>query len=130
VFAAVLWWDAHFTLTMTFTQIITPGLIQGIGLPCFFIPLTAATLSRVSDDKLAAASSLSNFLRTLSAAFGTAMSVTLWDNRALYHYDVVAQSVTKSSGNTQRFVQSLHGMGSTARANSPPCITSCSNRLT
>jgi DHA2 family multidrug resistance protein len=39
------------------------------------------------------------------------MSVTLWDNRALYHYDVVAQSVTKSSGNTQRFVQSLHGMG-------------------
>ena len=25
--------------------------------------------------------------------------------------DVVAQSVTKSSGNTQRFVQSLHGMG-------------------
>ncbi|RAS34418.1 EmrB/QacA subfamily drug resistance transporter [Paraburkholderia bryophila] len=111
VFAAVLWWDAHFTLTMTFTQIITPGLIQGIGLPCFFIPLTAATLSRVSDDKLAAASSLSNFLRTLSAAFGTAMSVTLWDNRALYHYDVVAQSVTKASGNTQRFVQSLHGMG-------------------
>nr|WP_105506558.1 DHA2 family efflux MFS transporter permease subunit [Paraburkholderia sp. BL21I4N1] len=111
VFAAVLWWDAHFTLTMSFTQIITPGLIQGIGLPCFFIPLTAATLSRVSDDKLAAASSLSNFLRTLSAAFGTAMSVTLWDNRALYHYDVVAQSVTKASGNTQRFVQSLHGMG-------------------
>jgi EmrB/QacA subfamily drug resistance transporter len=111
VFAAVLWWNAHFTLTMTFTQIITPGLIQGIGLPCFFIPLTAATLSRVSDDKLAAASSLSNFLRTLSAAFGTAMSVTLWDNRALFHYDVIAQSVTKSSGNTQHFVQSLHGMG-------------------
>lgn len=111
VFAAVLWWNAHFTLTMTFVQIITPGLIQGIGLPCFFIPLTAATLSRVPDHKLAAASSLSNFLRTLSAAFGTAMSVTLWDNRALFHYDVIAQSVTKSSGNTQRFVQSLHGMG-------------------
>jgi DHA2 family multidrug resistance protein len=111
VFAGVLWWDAHFTLTMTFTQIITPGLIQGIGLPCFFIPLTAATLSRVPDEKLAAASSLSNFLRTLSAAFGTAMSVTLWDNRASYHYDTVAQSVTQASANTQRFVQALHGMG-------------------
>lgn len=111
VFAGVLWWDAHFTLTMTFAQIVTPGLIQGIGLPCFFIPLTAATLSRVPDDRLAAASSLSNFLRTLSAAFGTAMSVTLWDNRALYHYDVVSQAVTRSSGNTQRFVRTLHGMG-------------------
>ncbi|NIF77532.1 DHA2 family efflux MFS transporter permease subunit [Paraburkholderia sp. Cy-641] len=111
VFAAVLWWNAHFTLTMTFVQIITPGLIQGIGLPCFFIPLTAATLSRVPDHKLAAASSLSNFLRTLSAAFGTAMSVTLWDNRALFHYDVISQAVTKSSGNTQQFVQKLHGFG-------------------
>ena len=43
------------------------------------------------DDRLAAAS---NSLCTLSAAFGTAMSVTLWDNRATYHYDVVSQSVT------------------------------------
>ncbi|MEN8511376.1 DHA2 family efflux MFS transporter permease subunit [Burkholderia sp. RS02] len=111
VFAAVLAWDAHFTLKMTFAQIAAPGLIQGIGLPCFFIPLTAATLSRIPDDRLAAASSLSNFLRTLSAAFGTAMSVTLWDNRATYHYDVVSQSVTHASANTQRFVHTLNAMG-------------------
>jgi DHA2 family multidrug resistance protein len=37
--------------------------------------------------------------------------VTLWDNRASYHYDIVAQSVTHASANTQRFVQALHGMG-------------------
>ena len=111
MFAAVLAWDAHFTLKMTFAQIAAPGLIQGIGLPCFFIPLTAATLSRIPDDRLAAASSLSNFLRTLSAAFGTAMSVTLWDNRATYHYDVVSQSVTHASANTQRFVHTLNAMG-------------------
>ncbi|WP_322048841.1 DHA2 family efflux MFS transporter permease subunit [Paraburkholderia sp. J67] len=111
VFAAVLWWDTHFTLTMTFTQIVTPGLIQGIGLPCFFIPLTAATLSRVPDHQLAAASSLSNFLRTLAAAFGTAMSVTLWDHRATFHYATLAQSVTKASDGTQHFVATLHAMG-------------------
>jgi EmrB/QacA subfamily drug resistance transporter len=113
VFAAVLWWDTHFSLTMTFTQIVTPGLVQGIGLPCFFIPLTAATLSRVPDHKLAAASSLSNFLRTLAAAFGTAMSVTLWDHRAAFHYATVAQSVTQASVGTQHFVASLHAMGLT-----------------
>ncbi|WP_321889584.1 DHA2 family efflux MFS transporter permease subunit [Paraburkholderia bannensis] len=111
VFAAVLWWDTHFTLTMTFTQIVTPGLIQGIGLPCFFIPLTAATLSRVPDHQLAAASSLSNFLRTLAAAFGTAMSVTLWEHRATFHYATLAQSVTKESGGTQQVVTTLHAMG-------------------
>ncbi len=111
VFAAVMWWSTHFTLSMTFAQVVTPRLIQGMGLPCFFIPLTAATLSRVPDDKLAAASSLSNFLRTLSAAFGTALSVTWWDNRATYHYAVVSQSVTRASENTQRYVDALHAMG-------------------
>ncbi|WP_246641620.1 DHA2 family efflux MFS transporter permease subunit [Paraburkholderia edwinii] len=111
VFAAVLWWDTHFTLTTSFTQIVTPNLIQGIGLPCFFIPLTAATLSRVPDHKLAAASSLSNFLRTLASAFGTAMSVTLWDDRASFHYATLAQSVTKASDGTQHFVASLHAIG-------------------
>ncbi|ARK58626.1 DHA2 family efflux MFS transporter permease subunit [Burkholderia pseudomallei] len=111
VFAAVMGWSTHFTLSMTFAQVVTPRLIQGMGLPCFFIPLTAATLSRVADDKLAAASSLSNFLRTLSAAFGTALSVTWWDNRATYHYAVVSQAVTRASENTQRYVDALHAMG-------------------
>jgi len=39
------------------------------------------------------------------------MSVTLWDNRATYHYDVVSQSVTHASTNTQRFVHTLNAMG-------------------
>ena len=39
------------------------------------------------------------------------MSVTLWDNRATYHYDVVSQSVTHASANTQRFVHTLNAMG-------------------
>ncbi|GAB2899961.1 DHA2 family efflux MFS transporter permease subunit [Paraburkholderia jirisanensis] len=111
VFAGVMWWNAHFTLTMSFAQIATPGLIRGIGLPCFFIPLTAATLSRVPDDKLAAASSLSNFLRTLAAAFGSALSVTLWDSRALYHYGVLSASVEHASANTERYLQALQRSG-------------------
>ncbi|WP_133645957.1 DHA2 family efflux MFS transporter permease subunit [Paraburkholderia flava] len=112
VFFGVLAWDtAHFTLTMTFQQIVTPMLIQGIGLPCFFIPLTAAIVSRVPDHKLAAASGLSNFLRTLSAAFGTALSVTWWDNRAAFHYGTLRQSVTAASDGTSMFAQSLHDAG-------------------
>jgi hypothetical protein len=96
---------------MSFAQIATPGLIRGIGLPCFFIPLTAATLSRVPDDKLAAASSLSNFLRTLAAAFGSALSVTLWDSRAVHHYGVLAASVEHASANTARYLQALQQGG-------------------
>jgi DHA2 family multidrug resistance protein len=112
VFFAVLAWDAHFTLTISFSQIVTPTFIQGIGLPCFFIPLSAAILSRIPDEKLAAASGLSNFLRTLSAAFGTALSVTWWDNRAAQHYGTLAQSVTQASSGTRQFLRSLQALGS------------------
>lgn len=111
VFFAVLAWDAHFTLTMSFWQIVTPTFIQGIGLPCFFIPLSAAILSRIPNEKLAAASGLSNFLRTLAAAFGTALSVTWWDNRAAQHYGTLAQSVTHASGPTTAFLRSLQALG-------------------
>jgi EmrB/QacA subfamily drug resistance transporter len=111
VFFAVLYWDTHFTLTMSFWQIVTPTFIQGIGLPCFFIPLSAVTLSRISDEKLAAASGMSNFLRTLSAALGTALSVTWWDNRAAHHYGTLAQSVTHESLGTGQFARALQNMG-------------------
>jgi EmrB/QacA subfamily drug resistance transporter len=111
VFFAVLYWDTHFTLSMSFWQIVTPTFIQGIGLPCFFIPLSAVTLSRISDEKLAAASGMSNFLRTLSAALGTALSVTWWDNRAAHHYGTLAQSVTHESLGTGQFARALQNMG-------------------
>lgn len=111
VFAAVLAWDAHFTLTMTFWQIVTPTFIQGIGLPCFFIPLTTVILANVPDHKLAAASGLSNFLRTMFAALGTALSVTWWDNRAGHHYGTLAQSVTQASDGTRHFVHALGEVG-------------------
>ena len=110
-FAFALWWSSHFALNMTLLQVLTPGLVKGIGLPCFFIPLSAAILSRVPLDKLAAASGLSNFLRTLFAAFGTAMSVSFWDNRAAHHYNTLAASVRPGSLGTDAFTRSMEQMG-------------------
>ncbi|MDB6063670.1 MAG: drug resistance transporter, drug:H+ antiporter-2 family protein [Verrucomicrobiaceae bacterium] len=111
VFCGSLLWDAHFSLSMTFWQVATPGFILGIGLPCFFIPMVAVMLSHIPDDKLASATSLSNFLRTLAFAFGTAISVTLWDSRGNYHYGTLAQDVTPISAGTKVYLGSLKGIG-------------------
>lgn len=111
VFGAVMAWDARFTLTMVFWQIVAPTFIQGIGLPCFFIPLTTIILANVPDHKLAAAAGLSNFLRTMFAAVGTALSVTWWDNRAGHHYGTLVQSVTPASDGTRHFLHALGEVG-------------------
>jgi DHA2 family multidrug resistance protein len=111
VFAGVLFWNSHFTLDMSFGQVIMPRFVQGIGVACFFIPLTTATLSNVPADKLAMASSLSNFLRNLAAALGTAISVTLWDNRATWHHAVLSEAMNHASTATQHYLDVLHAGG-------------------
>jgi MFS transporter, DHA2 family, multidrug resistance protein len=78
---------------------------------CFFIPLTTATLSRVPSHRLADASSLSNFMRNMFAAFGTTISVTVWDNRATYHHAVLTESVTHASAATRHYLDVLHAGG-------------------
>jgi len=111
VFAGVLFWNSHFTLDMSFGQVIMPRFVQGLGVACFFIPLTTATLSRIPADRLADASSLSNFMRNLFAAFGTAISVTVWDNRATYHHAVLTESVNHGSVAARHYLDVLHAAG-------------------
>lgn len=111
VFAGVLFWNSHFTLDMSFGQVIMPRFVQGLGVACFFIPLTTATLSRIPAHQLASASSLSSFLRNLFAAFGTAISVTVWDNRATYHHAVLTEAVNQGSPAARHFLDLLHASG-------------------
>lgn len=111
VFAFVSFWNATFTLDTPFLKLIGPRLTQGIGVACFFVPVTTITLSSVSIDHMAAASGLSNFLRTLSGAIGTAVSTTIWENTAIYHHTVLIESVNPYSANTNAYTQSLNGLG-------------------
>lgn len=57
-----------------------PHILQGIGMPFFFIGLTALALGSVPPHKVVAAAGLMSFCRTLSGAIGTAMATSMWDN--------------------------------------------------
>jgi MFS transporter, DHA2 family, multidrug resistance protein len=111
VFCLTMLWYARFSLNLTFWQIAAPGFILGIGLPCFFIPMVTVMLSRVPDEKLASATGFSNFLRTLAFAFGTALSVTIWDNRGNFHYGSLAQNISSVAAGTQEYVGDLQRLG-------------------
>ncbi|NNM75745.1 DHA2 family efflux MFS transporter permease subunit [Sphingomonas sp. ID1715] len=57
-----------------------PHILQGIGMPFFFIGLTALALSSVPPQKVVVAAGLMSFCRTLCGAIGTALATTLWDD--------------------------------------------------
>jgi len=112
VFAGVSFWNSHFALNLSFAKVIEPRLVQGIGIACFFVPMTTITLSSMSDERLAAAAGLSNFFRTLSGAIGTAVSTTLWEDRAIYHHARLAENLTPYSNATTSYLDQLRqGLG-------------------
>jgi DHA2 family multidrug resistance protein len=111
VFAVVSLWNSTFTLDVPFNRVILPRLVQGIGVACFFVPMTTITLSSIPDERLASASGLSNFLRTLAGAIGTAISTTYWENDAIYHHAVLSESVSLYSPNTNAYRDALAALG-------------------
>jgi MFS transporter, DHA2 family, multidrug resistance protein len=57
-----------------------PQILQGVGMPFFFIGLTALALGSVKPEETVSAAGLMSFVRTLSGAVATAIATTAWDD--------------------------------------------------
>ena len=110
VFAAVSYWNSHFNTDVTFWQLVIPRLLMGIGVSAFFVPLMSLTLSDIPPRLLASATGMSNFVRILAGSFGTSLSITLWDRRAAYHHELMAERVTDFSPVTNDALATLVGL--------------------
>ena len=73
VFGLTAWWFSTFNLDTSLGHIVLPRLVQGVAVAFFFIPINQILLSGVQPSRMAAASGLSNFFRTLSGSMGTAI---------------------------------------------------------
>jgi DHA2 family multidrug resistance protein len=72
----------HWTTDAGFWTFALPQLLQGIGMPFFFVPLTTMALGAVNPEETASAAGLMSFLRTVAAAFGASVATTMWDDQA------------------------------------------------
>ncbi|CNL13007.1 multidrug resistance protein B [Yersinia frederiksenii] len=87
------WRSITFMPTIGFMGVILPQFFQGFAVACFFLPLTTISLSGLSDNKFASASSMSNFFRTLSGSIGTSLMMTLWGRRESLHHSQLTGTV-------------------------------------
>ncbi|POZ63789.1 DHA2 family efflux MFS transporter permease subunit [Chromobacterium alticapitis] len=95
VYAICFFWRSTFNPDMGFLYVMWPQLVQGIGVACFFMPLTTITLSGLHPSRIASASSLSNFLRILAGSIGTSITTTMWDRREALHHSKLTEHVTQ-----------------------------------
>jgi DHA2 family multidrug resistance protein len=75
------------------------------------MPVQSLMLSNITPDRMAAATGLSNFLRTLGAAMGTAISVTAWEHLATNHHARLVENVTQFSPVSNDYINTLRASG-------------------
>ena len=93
VFSATSLWYSHFDLSVGPRDILFPRFIQGIAITLFFIPINQIILSEIPNTRLAAASGISTFFRSIGGSFATAIMITLWQQRAKYHHEMLMSNV-------------------------------------
>lgn len=86
IFIGMLWIAAMSVLRMRWTAdadfwtYALPQLLQGFGMPFFFMGLMSLAMSTVPPDQTASAAGLLSFMRTVSGAVGTAIATAYWDS--------------------------------------------------
>jgi DHA2 family multidrug resistance protein len=73
---------SHWNSEADFWTFAIPQLLQGIGLPLFFVPVTTIALGAVRPEETASAAGVMSFLRTLSGAVATSIVITAWDSES------------------------------------------------
>ncbi|WP_394261335.1 DHA2 family efflux MFS transporter permease subunit [Moraxella boevrei] len=112
VYASTFVWRSEFNPQMAFWDVFWPQLIQGIGTAMFFMPLTTIALSNVPMHKMASATGLFTFVRTLAGGIGASLVMTVWDRRSVLHHAYLTETVSNGS-NAQALVAQLEATGMT-----------------
>ncbi|VTR24324.1 Multidrug resistance protein B [Serratia fonticola] len=112
MYAVCFYWRAYtFEPGMDFGASAWPQFFQGFAIACFFMPLTTITLSGLPPERIAAASSLSNFTRTLAGSIGTSITTTLWTSREAMHHSHLTEFVNPFNPQSQEMYSKLEQLG-------------------
>src|ERR1700744_3075913 len=88
-------------------QLWIPNIVRAIGQAMVLTPLTSVTTSEIAPQDAAAASGISNMLRNLGGAIGTAVLATVITKREQFHSNIIGQSVTPGREEVQNRITEL-----------------------
>jgi len=75
-------------------QLLIPNIVRAIGQALIITPLSSITTGGIAPSEAGAASGLSNMLRNLGGAVGTATLATVLTKREQFHSNIIGESVT------------------------------------
>jgi MFS transporter, DHA2 family, multidrug resistance protein len=103
-------------------QLLIPNVVRAVGQALILTPLSSISTSGTSPAEAGAASGLSNMLRNLGGAVGTAVLATVLTQREQFHSNIIGQSVTLYRDEVRQRIAELtnyflaHGLSDPATA--------------
>ncbi|TAY27779.1 DHA2 family efflux MFS transporter permease subunit (plasmid) [Rhizobium leguminosarum] len=94
IFAASCFLNITLSADNAGDQFWIPNIIRAIGQALVLTPITAITTAGIAPSDAAAASGLTNMLRNLGGAVGTATLGTVLTKREQFHSNIIGQSIT------------------------------------
>jgi DHA2 family multidrug resistance protein len=97
VTAFALWEMAHYSLDLSESDIIWPGLIQGIGTGLVFVPLSAATFATLNVEMRAQGTALYSLIRNIGSSIGISLVQTMLVRNTVIAHASLTDRVTAGS---------------------------------
>lgn len=111
VFSLTFFWFSYLNTDADLLHIMLPRFVQGLGITFFFIPFLTIALASIPNQSLASASGVFNFIRLVAGGgIGTALYVTIWSRREVFHHARITESVTDYNQITNQFYLLLEGL--------------------
>lgn len=86
-----LWQMMHYTLVLSRSDVVWPGVVQGVGLGLVFVPLSAATFATLSPQMRAEGTALYSLVRNIGSSIGIALvQALLVRNTQIAHASLAA----------------------------------------
>ncbi len=107
VFAASCFMNVMLSGDSAGDQFFVPNVVRALGQALVLTPISAITTAGIAPSEAGAASGLSNMLRNLGGAVGTATLATIITKREQFHSNVIGQSITLASEETRRRIAEM-----------------------
>lgn len=94
-------------------HLVYARMLMGLGMPFVFAPTMALVYRDVPQALFSSASGLFNFVRMLAASMGTALVLSVWQNRMSHQRSYLSESLYQGNPQLDSSLSMLEGLGMT-----------------
>ncbi len=95
--AVSLWQMSRYSLSLTESDIVWPGLIQGVGMGLVFVPLSAATFATLAPSMRAQGTAIYSLIRNIGSSIGISLVQTALVRNTSIAHAALAERITRAN---------------------------------